>query len=1137
MKKVCFTLVFSLLSFLINAQVIEKTYHFDTPVASQIEGYDQVNFSGCLQSALAGQPSLPWQSISLLLPQGQEASSIEVVLSDFITLEGEYNLYPYQSSRPYSKPERKFIKDESIYASKSTYPETNHGVLTTHFMNGFGFAFSAITPVQYIPSTGKIMYAKTAKVRITTSATKDEKSAMLWATANNISKVEKLAQNPEMLSSYNTRERAVAGYELLIITPAQWTESFSEYQDFYLARGLRSQVASLEDIYASMSGIDNKEKIRNYIIQEYTENGIMMVLLGGDSDLVPYRGFYCDVLTGGNHQIDNNIPADLYYCALDGNWNTNGNDKWGEIGEDDLLPEIGIGRMCFNNQNEFDNMMHKTMNYQTNPVLGEFRKITLGGEHLYDDPVSNGSQYLELLIGERDDNGYTTIGIPEDYNFTRLYEEEGTWSGNALMNTINQGTQYVHHDGHANTNYVAGWYNSSITDDAFSGANGVDHNYTFFHTSGCICGDFSDECILERMTQISNFAVAAIGNSRYGWFNEGQTEGPAIHLHREMEDAYYHERIPYAGLALSESKTQTAPFVNAPGQWEENALRWNFYDINLLGDVAVSPWHDEPFTPVVEYSAELVIGTTSTEVVVKDENGNGLYNFRCSIFNGEEMIGFASTDENGVATINFTPGIEIVSEFSLIVTGSDAWPQTLPIISLPNNSAYVVYDKYEINDQEGNGNGNADFGENISLNMKFKNVGNINSNAITATLSCESQYVNITESSKVIGSINGTSSIEVENAFRMTIEDNVPNGTMAQFTVECTDGESTWTSQFSIRLNAPQFAMLSVTLDDSQGNNNNAADPGETITLHFVLKNTGGADAPNTVFNVYCSFPEFSFTQSQFTQGMIAAGEEFSADFAMTLGEDIQNGVAYEFPVSIYSGNYITEDAFLLSIGHVVEDFETGDFSLFDWTFSGALDWTIDNANQHNGNYCSVSGRVSDNQSSSLIININIANDGEISFYRKISSESTYDKLFFIIDGEEKGNWSGDLGWEMQTYAIAAGPHCLEWKYKKDGSMSSGSDCAWIDDIVFPASEIITEIVEIGGNVSIYPNPNNGTFTISLPNELCEVVIYNSLGQVVSLQSKCMDSTKINIENLESGIYFVNVKSNSTLSTIKFIKK
>ena len=665
-----------MVSLFASAQTIEKTYHFSQPNVSQIQGYDQIQFKNCMQSGLAGQPSLPWQSVSLMLPQGTEAVAIEVELSDFQTMEGSHNLYPYQTALTYSNPVRhQFVKDEALYASKSVYPAQAYGKLSTHFMNGIGFAFSAFTPVQYIPATGQVMYATKATVRITTAASKSDQTRQLWLNNGNATRAMSLAQNPEMLQNYDSKGRTVGGYDLLVVTNQQYVSAFGEYEKFYEERGLRTKIVAFEDIISTMEGRDNPEKLRNFIIQEYENAGIMMVNLAGDVPAIPYRGLYCFADSGSGYE-DYDIPADLYYAALDGTWNDDNDNRWGEIGEDDLLPEIGIGRMCFSNQNELNNMLHKAMTYQTDPVLGEFRKVIMAGEHLFDNPESNGSQYLELLIGTRDDNGYTTTGIPEYYEFNRLYEEEGNWSGTKLRNAINQGTQYVHHDGHANTNYVAGWTNSDITDNKFSGVNGVVHNYTFFHTSGCICGDFSSDCILERMTKISNFAVATFGNSRYGWFNEGQTEGPAIHLARETEDAYYNDRIPYGGMALREGKIQTAPWVNAPGQWEEGALRWNFYDLNMMGDVACSPWHDEPFTPEVQYPVEIEEGMTEMEVQVVDANGEGLKNFRCALFHDGEMIGLGYTDETGMAVVAINDPMDYVAELKLIVTGCDAWPQT-----------------------------------------------------------------------------------------------------------------------------------------------------------------------------------------------------------------------------------------------------------------------------------------------------------------------------------------------------------------------------------------------------------------------------------------------------------------------------
>ena len=1136
MKKLCIFLFLAVVCAISQAQTVEFNYSFDSPSINAIEGFGQVQLRGCLQSALPGQPSLPWQSVSLMLPQGQEAESFEVFLSDFVELDGTHELFPYQPSRTYSDPERRqFFKDERIYGSKAVYPSKAEGQLRTQYMNGIGFALATFTPVQYEPSSGRVSYATKARVVVHTIPSRADQSSMLWMTPNVVRNAQRLAQNPEMIQSYDSRGRVVAGYDLLVVTKSQWVEQFEEYKTFYEARGLRIQIVDLETILSTTTGSDNAEKLRNFIIQEYQENGIQMVNLAGDVPDIPYRGFYCYVTSGGGDQEDNGIPADLYYAALDGTWNDDGDSHWGEIGEDDLLPEIGVGRMCFSNQSELNNMMHKTLTYQASPVLGEFRKITMGGEHLYDNPLSNGSQYLELLIGERDDNGYTTIGIPEDYTFTRLYYENNTWSGSNLMSTINQGTQYVHHDGHANTTYVAGWYNSDITDSNFSGANGVNHNYTFFHTSGCICGDFTSTCILEKMTKIANFAVATIGNSRYGWFNEGQTEGPAIHLHRETEDAYYHERIPHAGLALSEAKCQTAPWVTAPGQWEEGALRWNFYDLNLMGDVAVSPWHDEPFTPEVTYDSEILVGLASTNVSVTDANGNGLMNFRCALFHDDEMVGLAYTDHDGQAEIVFDEPLDFVDEMRLIVTGCDAWPQTFEVISLPGDCAFVIFNGYEIND---GGNGQADFGESFTLNMDIKNVGTLATTDITTTLSTESEYVTITNNTVSFASIAGNEIVTLTDAFALTVSDEVPDLSNAQFLVTCTDGTDTWTSKFNMKLHAPAFSITETTIDDSNGNNNGSVDPGETVTVHIKGLNEGSSDAPSTILAIFCNLNEITFDEHVFELGTVEAGTEFAADFTFTLASTASSGVNYRLPLSVYSGNYIVEDYLSFSVGEVMEDFETGDLSSFEWNTNGSAPWHVVTDSPYAGTYCCRSGSISDSQEASLFITVDVYTTGEVSFYKKVSSESNYDKLYFYIDDVEQDNWSGEVSWSQQSYPLSIGQHTLKWTYKKDFTVSSGNDCAWIDNIVFPPTQVITMTEETSEvTPMLYPNPNNGTFSINLPDEACEITVFNTLGQMLFRLSDATGLTTLHLNNLSQGMYFITIRGEVLNTTQRFIKK
>ncbi len=131
------------------------------------------------------------------------------------------------------------------------------------------------------------------------------------------------------------------------------------------------------------------------------------------------------------------------------------------------------------------------------------------------------------------------------------------------------------------------------------------------------------------------------------------------------------------------------------------------------------------------------------------------------------------------------------------------------------------------------------------------------------------------------------------------------------------------------------------------------------------------------------------------------------------------------------------------------EDFETADFGNFNWELSGDAYWQVNTTQQNSGRYSAQSGLIGDNQSCALNVTLDCV-DGEISFYCKVSSENTFDKLVFLIDGVERGQWSGSQDWIQVSFPVTAGTRTFEWTYMKDSSVSDGDDTAWIDDIVFP---------------------------------------------------------------------------------------
>ena len=1128
------------------AATIEKTYFFEHPQLTEHNGFQLLTFDNTLQSARGGQPSLPWQQISLLLPPGEEAINVTIEYQQFVSLGTGVQLFPHQSSRPLSDDRPViFQKDESLYQSTASYPETKTGQLVTAYLNGFAFALSSFTPVQYVPATGDLSYATQVTVRIETQTTHNNKSVVnTWMTPAVTSKIQKLAQNPEAIGLYAGKSRTVAGYELLIVTTESYIPAFDDLVAFYLERGIRTQLVSVETIGTNGTGDDVQEKIRNYIIDAYNTDGIENVLLGGDVNLVPYRGFYCYVQSGSGYE-DNGIPADLYYAALDGNWNDNGDNKWGEPGEDDLLPEIGVARMPFGNVTELQHMIHKTTQYQSAPVLGELTSPLLAGENLYSGPDTWGRDYLELLIGERDDNGYTTIGIPEDYNIQTMYEYDAPWSGSTLIAAINQGKQFVHHVGHASQTYVAHLNISDITDANFAPTNGIDHNYTILHTHGCDCGSFDyNDCILEKMVTIQNFAVAVVGNSRYGWFNEGQTEGPAAHLHREMTDAFYHDHIAAIGPAMTEAKIQTAPWVTAPGQWEEGALRWNFYDLNILGDPAMNVWVAEPISPDVTYQPELLIGMPETNVQV-ELAGQPLTGYRCAMMMNGELVALGFTDENGEANLVFDPAVTEVGDATLIVSGQNMLAMQLPVSFIPNEGAYVVYDTYVINDAAGNNNGMADYNEAILLGVGLENVGLDDASDLTLHLSCEeTQWVNIANAEAFVAFVGAGQTAFVEDAFAFVLADYVPNQTALHFTMSVTDANSnSWTSGFVINALAPSLRLTHYVIDDNAGGNGNGLpDAGETLQFHVFGINEGGSDALETQLTTNTNNPEWITVVDGMQEiGLLEAGAEFETTIAMQVNDNTPVGSIVPINCMLSAGNYEAMQSWLLSVGLQIEDFETGDMTAFEWQHGGNADWTMSSEAPYEGSWCAKSGVIGDGELTELKINVMVMQDSPISFYRKVSSEQNYDFLRFYMDDTKLGEWSGELPWGIENIMINEGYHTLRWVYEKDYSLSTGADMAWVDYIVFPAASAVLDVAEGAQlqSLALYPNPNKGMFTVNAPNGMEEAIlkVYNATGQIVFTNICNNPSMKLDLSFLERGLYLIALENGQQRAVSRFLKQ
>ncbi len=107
---------------------------------------------------------------------------------------------------------------------------------------------------------------------------------------------------------------------------------------------------------------------------------------------------------------------------------------------------------------------------------------------------------------------------------------------------------------------------------------------------------------------------------------------------------------------------------------------------------------------------------------------------------------------------------------------------------------------------------------------------------------------------------------------------------------------------------------------------------------------------------------------------------------------------------------------------------------------------------ESNNNVCAKSGNGGVSSTTSILqLTLDMHAGETLSFRMKVSSETNYDKLAFIVNGSVYGTeLSGNGSWQNITYtAQSDGTYNFQWRYKKDGSVDSYDDCGYVDDIAY----------------------------------------------------------------------------------------
>lgn len=553
-----------------------------------------------------GKPMLHYYKLNVLLPYGEVYTSASLNwgktrnLSKGFSVDFAKDQVPISQGRAYSQT----VADPEVYEQNMFFPQKDFEYLGTQYYRGYAIAMFNVFPLRYNPITKELVAYESFELKINTddSAKTAQMQAQYVSEHNSSLRIlETLVKNPQIAASYANAPKSryqsrfidpADATSMIIITSSSRTAWFEEYAAWRTEKGIATAIYSTDFIYSNYTGADNAEKVRNFIIDAYlswidAENPLEYVIMGGDDEVVPERGVFGRV----GSTVDNRMPSDLYFGALDGNWNANGNAIYGEAqDETDLIAELDIGRFPAETQTEFNNIFRKIRYYVEHNSYSN-NKAIFYGENLNNDPLTWGGDYKDDVAQY----------LPGEYDFSTQYQRDGTYSSTTVWNSINDGVNVMNHMGHANETSLMGQGSGSIIQLQNT-------EYGFLYSQGCYPAAFDQrtsgdsESVAEQFVKEAGGLFSFVGNTRYGWYMPGGINGASQFYDRDYFLGLYQTGFSKFGEALSFSRLQ-----NLSNAITNDVMRWCYMEIILFGDPSVEvkfPNLDIPMLEMVSYEFE-----------------------------------------------------------------------------------------------------------------------------------------------------------------------------------------------------------------------------------------------------------------------------------------------------------------------------------------------------------------------------------------------------------------------------------------------------------------------------------------------------------------------------------------------------
>ena len=675
-----------------SIQLIYSIPEAHTVITNSQKGYERLYLANAYQNAAKfGYPILPVVPCKLILPKGKMVADVVVTGIEKVAVVGEHFLEPLQQSFPVTSddPPPATDPDADVYGSDRPYPERIYEVLGMQRWRGVSYYILNIYPVEYRPQSGELSYYSKVKVTVRLRDEKASEKSVLRFRADPLRSFETTVENPDTLATYWGGEGdgcRVAGFDpsknfrYVVITSreiinANTTPNIQDLLAHKRSKGLTATAVAVEDIYTEFSGTDNQEKIRNFIIWAYNNWNTDYVLLGGDTNIIPCRKIWCrDAIQSA---LPGPVPSDLYYACLDGPYNRDGDNRWGEYsdglngGDVDLFADVHIGRASAENAEEFSNFVYKTIAYETCSSSDAYLHTALMvGQYM---GFSGDSKYAKPAMEEIRKGRYPTKGFLAypDGCVDTLYEADQTWRKSDLLALINSNKySIINHMGHGQPDQVMKF--RPWDDDKFTNTK-----YLFANSQACLSGAFDVDCIAEHLTTSTRYGFfAVIMNSREGIVSRDSTNGPSQLFQRYFWNALFAKGITCIGAMLADMRWER--------RWQVRASnRQVFFEITLFGDPATNLRYTEPANsppppaPIADFVASATSGTAPLTVSFTDKSTGDITSWLWDFGDGS-----TTTQQNPTHTYD-DPGTYTVSLTVTGAGGSDTKTTTITVESPP----------------------------------------------------------------------------------------------------------------------------------------------------------------------------------------------------------------------------------------------------------------------------------------------------------------------------------------------------------------------------------------------------------------------------------------------------------------------